>query len=178
MKKIFLLILFISSISAGAEIFGTASTLKPGTVMVGAEMEGLFDPNDFMANFHLGYGLIDDLDMDLRVGAGTTPFYFGGDLEYQFLRHKWLDFSLAMGAHYQEEMFLDITPIISHRFPRFSISTGLDLNWKLSGGSLLGMNWFAGTAVPVLRGLDLIFEFGISIKDAPHWISGGVALYF
>ncbi len=178
MKKSLLVVLFLFSLSVKAEVFGTASTLSPNTVMVGAEIEALLDPNDFMTNFHLGYGILDDLDMDLRIGTGTVPFYFGGDIEYQLLKHEWLDISISAGPHYQEEMFLDITPIISHRFKKFSISTGLDLNWKLSGGSLFCANWFMGTAIPALNGLDLIFEFGINIKDAPHWISGGVALFF
>jgi len=178
MKKFIILLTILSSTSIYAEIFGTASTLREGTAMIGAEVQGYIDPNDFISNFHLGYGIIDDLDIDLRLGAGTTPFYFGGDLEYQFLRHEWLDISLSVGAHHQEEMFLDITPIISHRFLRFSVSTGLDINWRLSGGKLLSMNWFFGTAVPILRGVDLIVETGIKLKDAPYWVSGGLALYF
>lgn len=176
-KLIVFLLLTTSPIIAKAEVFGTASTLRPGTVMIGAEVEGLIDPNDFMTNFHLGYGIIERLDLNIRFGAGTTPIYIGGDIEYQLLKNSALDMSLAVGVHRQEEMFIDITPIISHRFKRFSVSTGADLNWKVSGGDVLGIDWFVGTAIPLMVGMDLLFDFGISLKDAPHWVSGGIAIY-
>ncbi|MBN1114879.1 MAG: hypothetical protein JXA66_06025 [Oligoflexia bacterium] len=179
MKNLFIIVSVILSIgSANAEIFGTAGTLRPGTFMLGVEPEFMFEPTEFEANFHIGYGLINKLDWDVRFAFGTPEVYFGSDLEYQFLRDSLLDFSVSVGAHYQAEFFLDITPNLSHRFRRFAVYTGLDMNWMLSGQSVLGLNWFLGTTIPIRRRIDVVFDFGINVKDYYHWISGGVAAYF
>ena len=178
MKKIILaMFLLLTPMLAKAEIFGTASTLNPGVVMIGAEGEALIDPNDIMANFHIGYGLMDRFDMDMRFGAGSVPIYIGMDLEYQFIKDDLLDFSIIAGPHFQDETFLDFTPIVSHRFLRFSISTGFDFNYRVTNGTALGISWFMGAAAPITRGMDFLFDFGIRIKDAPHWVSAGVAIY-
>lgn len=179
MKKLILVLCMIfTAADLKAEIFGSADTVKPGDYMFGVEPQVTVDPSDIMGYFHFGAGLLDRMDLGVKLGVGTAATYFGGELQYEFLKCKILDFALSVGTHYQSAGFLDINPIFTHRFQDFSLSTGPDLDWKLSKGTYLSMSWFVGTSIPIRKNADLLFDAGVKIRGNDNWISGGIAAYF
>lgn len=180
MKKIFLILFMVLSVNAYSEVFGTARTLRAGTVMVGIDPQILMSPVEFQVNGHIGYGIIRNLDVDFRFGVGSVGFYIGGDLEYRLFHSRKLDFSISGGAHYQNNMFVDITPNVSYKFSIFSLYTGADMNWAIvQNASYFAVNWFVGADIPVRRNISVISEFSINFtNNYAHSISLGGAFYF
>jgi hypothetical protein len=177
-KLIILLAVLIMSHGLRAEIFGSAGTIRPGVMMFGIEPEVTVDPTDVMGYFHFGAGLFEKMDLNFKLGLGSASTYFGGDLQYLFVKSSVLDFALSLGASYQNAAFLDINPIFTHRFEGFDISTGPDLDWQLSRGTFLSVSWFVGTAFPIFKHVDAMFDVGVKIRGNNSWISGGIATYF
>lgn len=177
-KSFFIIVVFILSMGLRAEIFGSAGTLKPGVMMFGVEPQINIKPTDVMGYFHFGVGIIEKMDLNFKLGLGSADTYFGGDLEYQFIKSDAVDLSLSFGTHYQGSAFLDITPILTHRFKSFALSSGPKFNWQISNGRYLSMSWFAGVSVPIYRNVELLADAGIKIRGNYSWISGGIATYF
>ena len=146
--------------------------------MFGVEPQINIQPNDVMGYFHLGTGVADRMDVNFKLGLGSAKTYFGGELEYEFVKTEPVDFSLTLGTHYQAAAFLDIKPIFTHRFRHFALSSGPYLDWQISRGTFLAVSWFAGTSIPISKSVELLFDGGVQIRGNKNWISGGIATYF
>ena len=179
MKKLILIIvIFFASFGLRAEIFGSAGTIKPGVMMFGVEPQINIRPNDVMGYFHFGAGIIDRMNVNFKLGLGTAKTYFGGELEYEFIKTEPVDFSLTLGTHYQDAAFLEIKPIFTHRFLHFALSSGPYLDWQISKGTFLAVSWFAAASIPMTKSVELLFDGGVQIRGNKNWISGGIATYF
>ncbi|MEI6092513.1 MAG: hypothetical protein WCQ47_02380 [bacterium] len=178
MKNLFFLaVIFLLSTGLRSEVFGSAGTLKPGVIMFGVEPQINIRPTDLMGYFHFGIGIIERMDLEVKLGTGTAATYFGGDLEYQFLKSNPLDFSISFGPHYQDAAFIDITPIFTHRLKSFALSTGPKFKWQISKGTYLSMSWFAGASIPLYRSVEFLMDAGIEIRGNNSWVSAGLATY-
>jgi hypothetical protein len=112
-KLFFITAIFFFSMGLSAEIFGSAGTLKPGVMMFGVEPQINIRPTDVMGYFHFGAGIIEKMDVNFKLGLGSADTYFGGDLEYQFIKSDLMDLSISFGTHYQDAAFLGIQSKIS-----------------------------------------------------------------
>lgn len=178
MKKIIFSILTIISISAHAQVFNTAGTLKKNSLSFGLEPAVLVygGGNDFMMYFHGGYGIKSGIDLGIHLGAGNTT-YFGADLEWGLGNH----FSLTTGAHNFGDFGLDGALNVS-----FDIASGVDLYSGLDMDIVFAENktilplWLPlGVEIGVGTKMSFILETEINLTDnAYHVIGGGLNFYF
>jgi hypothetical protein len=175
MRKLILLVFSALCISSNAQVFNTASTLKPGTIMLGFEPTYMINPDQFMMFFHGGYGLTKGIDFSLHGGVGGNSSYFGGDIEWALMRHV----SLTTGAHHFGDFGLDGTLNLTFPIRHDSrVYTGFDMDLNF-GNKVTAPMWIPlGVEIGLRNHLAFLFEAEISVTNDYHVLGGGLVFYF
>ncbi len=180
MKKLLFLAMVtgLTTFSAAAQVFNTASTLKKGTFSAGIEpgvyLNGATDFNLFL---HGGAGLTNNLDFGLKLGVLGRDVYFGGDVEFALASF----FSFSAGAHNYGDFGLDFTGLFT--FPignSVDLFTGLDSDIVFSEPDTRFPLWIPlGIEVPLRSSMLFVFESEISVNDpGRHFLGGGLNFIF
>ena len=175
MKKLILLIFSVVCISSNAQVFNTASTLKPGTIMFGLEPTYMINGEGLMIFLHGGYGLTKGIDFSLHGGLGGNTSYIGGDIEWALMRHV----SLTTGAHNFGVFGLDGALNLTFPIRKDSrIYTGFDMDINF-GNKVTAPMWIPlGVEIGLRSHLAFIFEAEISVTNNYHVLGGGLVFYF
>ncbi|MGE4289502.1 MAG: hypothetical protein AB7E36_12500 [Salinivirgaceae bacterium] len=177
MRYLLTFILALTGLIGSSQVFNTSQTLKEGTFSFGIEPLLIASGNsDFMLFGHAGYGLVQGVDLGLKVGVFGGSTYVGADVEFAFIKN----FSISAGAHATGIFGLDATLIGS--FPLASNVTfygGLDADLNFGKDLTLPLWIPLGLEVHLNKNMAFLFEAlpGIT-QSAPHLIGGGVMVYF
>lgn len=187
MKKTLLLSLFIVlTLSLGAQVFNTSSTLKRKQFSAGFE-PGFYigGDADFNLFLHGGAGLTKGVDLALKIGVlNGNNTYIGGDVEFALGRR----FSLSAGAHSYGVFGLDGTALFT--FPIKSVAhlyTGFDVdinfynnNNNNNGDDIHAPLWIPiGIEIPMNSNMAFLFESEICLTDyGSHYLGGGLNFFF
>jgi len=179
MKKIFITLLLIASgiLSVNAQVFNTGQTLKSGTLAIG--INPLFYGDNFGSFFYGEYGIMQGMDMRLKMGLGYGSNYFGADMEWSLISSKPY-ISLTAGGHIQDEVGIDGTLNLS--FPIGSTVTlysGMDMDIVFANDVQMP-GWIPiGMEVGIRNNLSILLEGDIGILNNPPSIfNGGLNFYF
>lgn len=178
MKKLFVLILLIaSSYLASAQVFNTASTLKPGAFSLGVEPV-VYD-RDFGLFLHGGIGIKSGIDLGLKYGFLNGSDYFGADLEWRLMAGK-PNISLTTGAHSFYDPGLDLGLNLSFPITKGAgFYTGLDLDINFGDHNTYTPLWLpVGVEISLKKNMSFIFEDEIPLNDAYNILGLGLAFYF
>lgn len=171
---LFLLINFFS-FNLSAEIFDTAESLAPKTYSIGFEPEVIYDQEKLIGTIHISYGLVKNIDANIRVGMGINTIFTGLNLGYQLMHNKIFDFSSSFGYHYDSELFFDYIFNLSHNFKYFSVYNGLAFNYQLTAEKNIDLAYFLGAVFNLENNNKIIIETGKGLANYYNWISIGVA---
>lgn len=178
MKKIAILILlFTTLLNANAQVFSTAKTLKTGTFAIGVQPTIIANGgSDFILFGHMGYGLAKDIDIAAKAGVLAGTNYYGGDIEFSFLKNM----SLSAGAHIWGDFGLDATYLITFDIAKnVDIYGGADADLNLGGNAYLNFWIPFGVEVQLSKNMAFLMEAEVGLTDsAPHLFGGGVVVYF
>jgi len=178
LKSLIIVVLFNSAI-AKAEVFTVAQPLDTQNRFIGAEIQSNTKPNNTRVNAYFGYGINSDWDLILKAGFGTNSPMIGTDIQYYFGNFEIFQVALKGGVYYLDELFFNLTPILTHKFKWVSLTTGLALNLKVTDKSILGTNLYAAVNFPINNRFDIRLEGGLKLTDNYYnWLSGGVAYLF
>jgi hypothetical protein len=184
--------------AAGAQDFGvlnSAETINRGNFkLTGAPMLVSGRPeigDEVGVSVSGGYGVTDEVDVEARVSFFDDVKFFGGDVEYWFVKNRALDVSIAGGFHFgnSDHRFdttgFDLTFLASgHVAPKLELYGGLDLAFESFTDDFIDDDFTTAHLVPgieyrVAPDIDLVAEFGIGLNDdSYHYLAGGVAFYF
>jgi hypothetical protein len=179
MRKVILsLVIVIIGMQARAEVFGTAYPLKPEKMTAGGQAQVFVNPSEFALFGHFGYGLMPKLELNGHLGFGNIDTMLGADAKYLFYDEGKMAFSGVAGLHLMRKLVIDLRGIGSYKFKDFIVSSGLDINWLMSGDSIFGVALFGGINYPMEKNIEIVGDIGINIKDSWSWISGGAIYRF
>ena len=144
----------------------------------------------------LGYGIIDNLDVEGRVTRFSDATYYGGNGEYMFYNAYRVQLSAASGAHYAHTDFgnqwgLNFASMSSYTppaLPKMKLNGAINVAWDkpdFTGPRVVDRNdpYFTAYAVPgvqyrVIRDLDVIGEVGLGLNgDSSDYVSAGLSYY-
>lgn len=168
-----------------AEVFNTATVLKPGHVSLNFEEQYNTGPEDFEFLFHLGVGIVDNLsDLCLTVGvpSGGGEKYFGVDVEFVLSRSSPAA-SVAFGVHQQEDTGIDTTLLMSGRWGSARPYCGLDFDYDFAeSGDFHSLNLVIGMETRFRPNAGFILEAGFELdtnyESGSDYISLGLSVYF
>ena len=134
----------------------------------------------------IGYGLADRADVEGRFAFYDGISFYGGDLEFGFLKGPKYDVSATIGGHATDSGSdtwgaLDLTFEASrHVTPRLEAYGALDLAFEAgSGDSYQTVHLVPGVEYALSDDFDLVGEFGIGLNDSSsHYLTVGIAYYF
>lgn len=175
LKVFFLFSIFLFPQILKAEITSHADTLNAGATALGVSTEIYMEPAEYQADINFGYGITNKMDLNFRFGLSTIDIYLGADLEYKFYTSEKIDFSTSIGAHFQDEFFIDATPLMAYKFNKFSLLTGFDINLMLAKhDNSFGLNWVLGTFIPIRNNMSFLADLGLNLSNYYNWISAGL----
>jgi len=176
---VIIFIVLINSTIANAEVFTIAQPLDAQNKFIGAEIQSNSKPNNTRVNGYFGYGINSDWDLILKGGFGTNSPMIGADIQYYFGNFEVFKVALKGGVYYLDDLFFNLTPILTHKFKWVSLTTGLALNLKVTDKSELGTNLYAAVNFPINNRFDIRIEGGLKLTDNYYnWLSAGVAYLF
>lgn len=181
MRKFYLFCMFVMLVQlSGAQVFNSASTLKPGNFAIGLEPVFYDRANNLGLFFHGGAGIKNGIDMSVKLGLLEGVNYFGGDFEWSLLSGN-PSVSLVTGAHVWYDFGLDLGLNIS--FPLrndVQIYTGFDSDIDFSEPETVFRLWLPiGLELKLNPNVAIIMEGEIPLTDYAFGIfGGGIAFYF
>lgn len=178
MKKFTILLFFtICILSANAQVFSTAKTLKPGTVALGVQPTIIANGvSDFILFGHVGYGIAKGIDIAAKAGVLHNSNYIGADIEFSFMKNM----SLSAGAHVWGVFGLDATYLITFDIAKnVDLYAGADADLMLEGNTYLDFWIPFGVEVQLSKNLAFLMEAEVALTDGTaHMFGGGVVAYF
>lgn len=165
--------------SLSAEVFTIARPLTDEGMMIGVEGQSNINPDDTRVNGYFGYGLTSQWDLIIKAGAGTSDPMLGADVQYYFGNFSIFEVALKGGFYYLNELFLNVTPIVTHKFEWVSLSVGAAFNMQLTEEAKLGTSIYAGMNFPINKTIDIRVEGGLKLSDNYYnWLSAGLVYFF
>jgi hypothetical protein len=183
--SIFAFILCSSFISAEllADDLELYAPIKPNkNFSLSAEVEGDVDQYNGSSYSKLAFcfsiGALNNLDINLKYRLyNTVSPYYGGSLEYHFIRGRLINFAISTGGHYRGGAVYDLTPVFGHSFEDFSFVTGPEFNWPINSWQM-ELDWFFGISAPLGDSFEVSVNVGFPIKNDTYWISNGLTWLF
>lgn len=185
MKK-WMIVFLLLVVSANAQVFNTAQTLKSSNFNIGLNPAILDEEFGFF--LHGGYGISPGLDLGLKVGFGLPDTYFGADLEW-VLRGVSPYISVSAGGHSFGDVGLDGT--LNFTFPisrQVHLYSGLDMDinfgevreyndqtqkYEDKTETSLPVWFFIGAEIGFKRNMTILLEVEVSVSDDAYNIFGG-----
>jgi hypothetical protein len=179
--------------AASAQDFGvaqSAETINRGNFKLLANPVLVFGKdggdNDGGVALGVGYGITDRVDVEGRFAFYDGISFYGGDLEFGFLKGPKYDVSATVGGHLTDTEgdswgALDLTFQASrHMTPKLEVYGALDLAFESgSGDSYQTVHLVPGVEYALSDDFDLVAEFGVGLNDSSsHYLTGGIAYYF
>jgi hypothetical protein len=207
MSKKFIIILIVAvflaaavKVSAQDVLMNSAETINLGNLKLAIFPTLLLEkngrPKEWGVFGRFGYGLTARVDIEAKVGIFKNIKYFGGDIEYWFIKGQNFNVSAAVGGHitnYNHDVFGDPNNSDSSGFDTVLLaSTRPFRNLEIYGGFKLAvdsvknaddnpylrMHFVPGIEYRISDDLDFLAEVGIPLKNYSRpYASIGFALY-
>ena len=197
-KKLVIILIAAISIAIAAEVsaqsvlMNSAETINQGNLKLAIFPTVLLGKNGGDSEWgmagRLGYGLTPRVDIEAKAAFFKGLKYYGADIEYWFLKGRYINASAALGGHLTDyEGGGDSSGIDT----ALLVSTKPGRNLEIYGGLMLAFdslkntdhNYTRAHFVPgieyrISADLDFLAEFGIALNDnSSNYASVGLAFY-
>ncbi|HEX3020405.1 MAG TPA: hypothetical protein VHP36_08875 [Chitinispirillaceae bacterium] len=182
MRRIIFIVCLIMGYNATfAQVYNSASTLRPGRFSLGiAPIFFVNNGNDVGLFMHGGIGLARRMDLSLKFRLNNNDTYFGGDLEFAILKGM-PTVSLAAGMHSYHDLGIDATFNLTFPIRKIASLYGcLDMDVEFNDKKTYFPVWgVIGFEVIARRHLGILMEIDIGITDPAENMFGiGLCVYF
>jgi len=170
--------LLLASTSARADLWQGANPQRPKSLSVGAYSQLYFTPTgEFQVFANAEYGLSNRWQGELRIGAGTQPFYFGAFAKYLVASGDLVTVAWWGGIHAQTNGYIDNALILSRIFGRWEVYAAPLLSANLGKGETFALGLIPGFSVYVSRNMKLYTEAVINASHYYGALSVGFRLF-
>jgi hypothetical protein len=150
-----------------------------GNWLIAAQPMLVFSPSSaFLFHGQLTYGILDNIDINGRIGAGSNGYQFlvGGDIRFAVLKSSSLRFDIYGGGHAGGlGAGFDAGAMLSSRIGIVGVMGALDVDFVVqTGNTLIPVNLDLGLDFQVVRNVFFNVTAEISLNQSVTGISGGL----
>ncbi len=178
MKKLFFIALFLStSLVIYSQSFNTGEILKPGQLSFGLNLVAV--NNGLGLYLHGGFGILSEVDLEMKYGMFERDDYIGADLEWKLRKTSRMNLSVVTGAHTYRNFGLDLGVVASFLLnSKVTFFTGIDadINYNKNHDRFYWLP--VGVEINWRKRAGFFMEADIPMADfTPGIFGGGMRFY-